>query len=94
MTSLHLRTRKSPPFALYHLLDAVAAHPKFGILIPLQITEDGRDVDPKFAVELKKYAPAELLADHVLGEARKAYPVPVLPGAAMLVQGEVVMSGA
>ncbi|MGD2147201.1 MAG: glycosyltransferase family 2 protein [Anaerolineae bacterium] len=78
------------PSALTSLLNAAIANPDFGILLPVQITEDGGGVDAKFALELKKHAPAQLFADQLVGRLRDVYPVPVLPGAAMLVKGELV----
>lgn len=78
------------PASLAHMLNVAVTHPQFGILIPLQITEEGSAVDANFAAELKKYGSPELLADCLLGQAQDVYPIPVLPGAALLVRGAVV----
>jgi GT2 family glycosyltransferase len=76
--------------ALADLLSVAADHPEYGILIPLQVTEDGTDIDPILAMQLRKYASRKLLDDHVLGRPVDVYPVSALTGAALLVKAEVV----
>ncbi|MFC2023149.1 glycosyltransferase family 2 protein [Chloroflexota bacterium] len=78
------------PTALSDLLEVAAGHPEFGILIPLQLTGDGRDVHPTLAAQLRKAPTRDLQADLLLGQPREVYVVQALMGAALLVKADVV----
>jgi GT2 family glycosyltransferase len=78
------------PSTLSDLLEVAAGHPEYGILIPLQLTGDGRDVNPTLASQLRRAPARDLQADLLLGRPRQVYPVQALMGAALLVKAEVV----
>ncbi|GAF95320.1 unnamed protein product, partial [marine sediment metagenome] len=81
---------KLAPSALSNLINAALNNPKFGILVPVNITDDGNEMDSLFAKELDKYHPPGFLSDYVLGRVKEVYEVPVLPGAVLLVKQEVL----
>lgn len=78
------------PETLSDLLAVAARHPQFGILIPLQLTGDGRGVNPTLAAQLRKAPARDLQADLLLGKPQEVYEVQALMGAAMLVRADVV----
>jgi GT2 family glycosyltransferase len=78
------------PSTLFDLLEVAAGHPEYGILIPLQLTGDGRDVNPTLAAQLRRAPVRDLQADLLLGRPRQVYQVQALMGAALLVKAKVV----
>ena len=78
------------PETLSDLLAVAAGYADFGILIPLQLTGDGREVHPTLADQLRRAPARDLQADLLLGQPRDVYAVQALMGAALLVKAEVV----
>jgi GT2 family glycosyltransferase len=72
--------------ALSILVAEIAASPGLGLLSALQLTYDGRRVDPTF----RRYAGEQFWDDLLLGTPRSCYRVPYMPTAAVLIRRQAL----
>ncbi|MFH1046718.1 MAG: glycosyltransferase family 2 protein [Patescibacteria group bacterium] len=81
---------KLQPEALGRLVQAGENHPDMGILIPLNLTSDGQQVDSDFADCLSDRRLRSYFSDLVSGTLKDAYLAGLLPGAVKLVRRQTV----
>lgn len=76
------------PDAMKELLDIANQHQEYGMLTPINLNDDGTDIDSEFLRHLIKSS-KQYLSDMVLGKVQKVYDAPFLPGAVWLVKRDL-----
>ncbi len=75
---------KVSPGAVGHLVETLDRHPGFGIMSPLHLDYEGREVDPKFQPYLAAHS--DVFSDALLGALPPVYEVPFVNAAAWLMR--------